>query len=55
MQRRRLEAGAPEALEELERGGGDDHGDEHRGAGAPDREREQRDRGEHGAGDDAGR
>ncbi len=32
-----LEPGPTEALEQLERGGGDDHGDEHRGAGAADR------------------
>ena len=36
-----LEAGPAEAFEELERGGGDDHGDEHRGAGTTDEERER--------------
>ena len=50
-----LEAGAAEALEQLERGRGDDHGDQHRGAGATDDERQQRDRGEDRAGDDARR
>ena len=52
-QRGGLEPGPAEALEELERGGGDDHGDQHGGAGATDEEREDRDRGEDGTGDDA--
>ena len=38
---RGLEPGAPEALVELERGGGHDDGDEHRGGGAPERERQR--------------
>ena len=42
---------AAEAVEELERGGGDDHRDEHRGARTTNDEGKQRDRGHDRSGD----